>query len=157
MERFEFFSCLNKRVQACVIFCLHYPFRKGLDYSSVSKMTEKRNLGNQGESIAADYLLAKGYRIIERNWNCRFGELDIVAQLGETWVFCEVKTIHGADADDAFANLTASKAKKLVKAIYHYLAAKHLEDVLWRMDAIAVAISNNAKPQIEHGEDVLDW
>src|SRR5688572_14080607 len=115
MERFCCFCCLNTIVQACVIFALHYPFPKGLDYLSASKMTEKRNLGNQGEAIAAAYLLAKGYQIVERNWHCRFGELDIVAQEGETWVFCEVKTIHGEEVDDAFANLTTNKAKKLVK------------------------------------------
>jgi putative endonuclease len=122
-----------------------------------SEMTHKHNVGNQGETLAADYLLSKGYHIIERNWHCRFGELDIVAQSGETWVFCEVKTVLSENVEDAFANLTPNKAKKLLKAIYHYLAARDLEDILWRMDAIAVAIPPNAQPLIDHVEDVLDW
>jgi putative endonuclease len=120
-------------------------------------MTQKRDLGNRGEIIASDYLLSRGYRIIERNWHCRFGELDIVAQLGETWVFCEVKTVLGDDVENAFANLSPQKAKKFLKAIYHYLNAKGLEDVLWRIDVIAIAVPLNAEPLIDHVEDALGW
>ncbi|KKS22640.1 MAG: hypothetical protein UU80_C0004G0030 [candidate division WWE3 bacterium GW2011_GWA1_41_8] len=50
-----------------------------------------REKGKLGEEIAAKYLIGKGYRIVERNWNCRWGELDIIASKGDTTVFVEVK------------------------------------------------------------------
>ena len=120
-------------------------------------MSQKRDLGNEGEELAANYLVSKGYRIIQRNWHCRFGELDIVAQVGETLVFCEVKTIYGESLDDAFANLTPAKVTKFLKAVHYYLAAKNLDDSSWRFDAIGIAIPQNAAALIEHVEDALDW
>jgi putative endonuclease len=120
-------------------------------------MSKKREVGNQGENLAAEYLRSKGYQILQRNWQCRFGELDIVAQDGEKLVFCEVKSIHGESLEDAFANLTPHKVKKVLKAVHYYLAAKHLEEVLWRFDAIAVVMPANAEALIEHVEDALDW
>jgi putative endonuclease len=120
-------------------------------------MSYKRNVGNLGENLAAEYLRSKGYQILERNWLCRYGELDIVAQEDEKLVFCEVKSIHGENLEGAFANLTSQKVKKVLKAVHYYLAAKNLEEMLWRFDAIAVVMPSNADALIEHVEDALDW
>jgi putative endonuclease len=120
-------------------------------------MSYKRTVGNQGEDLAAEHLRSKGYQILQRNWQCRFGELDIVAQDGETLIFCEVKSLHGESLEDAFANLTPQKVKKVLKAVHYYLAAKHLENTVWRFDAIAVVMPTNAEALIEHVEDALDW
>lgn len=120
-------------------------------------MTEKRRIGNQGEAIAIQTLESKSYSIIERNWQCRYGELDIVAKLGETWVFCEVKTAQGLDNQTAKENFTPQKVSKLLKAIHYYLAEHGIDDVLWRLDLIAIAIPAKAEPKVEHLEDVLDW
>ena len=120
-------------------------------------MTEKSNIGAQGENLAVAYLENKAYRIIETNWHCRFGEIDIVAQFEETWVFCEVKTQHGINTEQAFANITPSKAQKLLKAAYPYIEAHQLEDALWRIDAIAIALPPKGTAIIEHVEDALDW
>jgi putative endonuclease len=53
---------------------------------------ERRALGIRGEDAAAAWYEARGYEIVARNWRCREGELDLVARLGRTYVFCEVKT-----------------------------------------------------------------
>lgn len=61
----------------------------------VSRNQHSRNrkkLGQDGETLACDYLKRKGYKIITRNFRCRNGEIDIIAQDKETIVFCEVKT-----------------------------------------------------------------
>lgn len=55
-------------------------------------MNARSALGRGGEDAAADHLRASGYRVLDRNYRCRLGELDIVAQLGDVVVFCEVKT-----------------------------------------------------------------
>jgi putative endonuclease len=120
-------------------------------------MKQKRETGNQGEMLAAQYLEAKGYQIVERNWSCRLGELDIVAKTGETFLFCEVKTVHGLSTEGALANFTASKLQKLLRAIHIYLDSKGFEESLWRLDVIAIAIPAKGAPVIEHLEDALDW
>lgn len=120
-------------------------------------MNQKRDTGNQGESIAAHYLQSKGYQILERNWHCRFGELDIVAKSGETLLFCEVKTVHGTDTESAQLNFTPNKLKKVLRAIHFYLDDRGLEESLWRFDLLAIAIPTKGSPVIEHLEDALDW
>jgi len=117
----------------------------------------KQDLGSQGEKLAAQYLDEKGYTILDSNWHCRLGEIDIIALDGETYVFCEVKTRRANNAQEALVGITASKAKKFTKAVYHYLSEHDLEDVLWRVDAIGIAISTQGQVIIEHVEDALDW
>ncbi|MCL2670172.1 MAG: YraN family protein, partial [Syntrophaceae bacterium] len=51
----------------------------------------RRQTGQQGEAVAAAHLGEQGYRIIDRNYRCRFGEIDLIALEGETLVFIEVK------------------------------------------------------------------
>lgn len=55
----------------------------------------KRAVGQAGEELAARWYLEHGYEVVERNWRCRFGELDIVARKGSLTVFCEVKARNG--------------------------------------------------------------
>jgi putative endonuclease len=117
----------------------------------------KQSLGTKGETLAAQYLEQNGYKIVTMNWRCRQGEIDIVAQQGETYVFCEVKTRHNTTVQDALASITASKQKKLLKAVYHYLQEHQLDEVLWRIDAMGIVFPQNGKPIIEHVEDALGW
>lgn len=116
-----------------------------------------QTLGLRGENLAAQYLKEKDYIILETNWHCRLGEIDIVAQTGATYVFCEVKTRRGKNVQDALVAITLKKRQRFVKAVYHYLNEHGLEDVLWRIDAIGIALPPQGKPIIEHVEDALDW
>lgn len=119
----------------------------------------KQQLGKQGEALAADYLEREGYVIQNRNWHCKRGEIDIVAydDNTETWVFCEVKTRRSNSTDKAFASITPQKQKKLITAVQIYLHAHDLDDVMWRIDAIGVAMRTHQPPMINHVEDALAW
>lgn len=117
----------------------------------------KQDLGSRGETLAAQYLEEKAYHILDSNWHCRFGEIDIVAKDGDVYVFCEVKTRRTNNVQEALAAITASKAEKFTKAVYHYLNEHQLEDVVWRIDAIGIALPPRGKVIIEHVEDALDW
>jgi len=117
----------------------------------------KQDLGTKGENLAAQYLAKKGYTILETNWHCRQGEIDIVARNGETYVFCEVKTRHSNNVQDALAAITPGKREKFIKAVYYYLNENELDDILWRIDAIGIALPAQGKVMIEHVEDALDW
>ncbi|MGB7342293.1 MAG: YraN family protein [Phototrophicaceae bacterium] len=117
----------------------------------------RNKLGARGEALAVTYLTNKHYRIIAQNWHCQRGEIDIIAQDAATWVFCEVKTRRSVSTQQALVNITEQKRQKMILAAQHYLHEHELDDVSWRIDAIAIAIQADKPPVIDHVEDVLDW
>ena len=117
----------------------------------------KNQIGVRGEALAVDYLTNKNYEIIEQNWRCRLGEIDIVAQDNAVLVFCEVKTRRAESTQLALVNITESKQKKMITAAQHYIDQHNLDQTIWRIDAIGIAIPRNGTAIIDHVEDVLDW
>ncbi|MDR0434875.1 MAG: ribonuclease HII [Gracilibacteraceae bacterium] len=100
---------------------------------------ESKTLGELGEIMAADYLRAAGLSILERNYRTRGGEIDIIAQDGETLAFIEVKTRLSGRSGRAAENLTLSKLKKMELAALFYLKArKYKEWPSMRFDAVTV-------------------
>jgi len=120
-------------------------------------MGQTQKTGNKGESIARDYLIQKGYTIVDTNWSTRYGELDIIAQRDEIYVFVEVKTRHSKNTESALASITPNKREKMIKAVYQYLHEKKLDDIIWRIDAIGIALNHKQAPTIDHVEDAFDW
>ena len=116
-----------------------------------------RKLGTRGESLARQYLVKKGYAIVTSNWSTPHGEIDIIARYNGIIVFVEVKTRHGRDTESALAGITPAKHERLVKAAYQYLHDHDLDEVTWRIDAIAIALDRHETPIIDHVEDVFDW
>lgn len=112
--------------------------------------TPKQVLGQAGEEIATNFLKNKGYRILGRNWKCKFGELDIVAAKAkgkifkklEALVFVEVKTIDAADAEfesQAEQNVNFFKQKHLIKSAEFYLRANKINPgIPWQIDVMAI-------------------
>lgn len=118
----------------------------------------RKKLGQWGETVASHHLEAKGYDIIERNWRCREGEIDLVARAGQEWVFVEVKTRRGRDSGTPEEGLTPYKARQLLALGELYLAAHGL-DVDWRVDLVAVELDKAGKLlRCEHIPNaVLGW
>ncbi|MCA9904402.1 MAG: YraN family protein [Anaerolineae bacterium] len=116
----------------------------------------KQSLGARGEQIAREHLTRQGYTILATNWHCTFGELDIVAQQGETIVFVEVRA-RRAGSDQAFASITPRKQQKLILAAQAFLSAHSLEDATCRFDAIALSAAPDDTLRLDHAEDVLGW
>lgn len=110
-------------------------------------------LGKWGEAFAADYLLKKGYKILERNWFFAKAEIDIIAQKGEILVICEVKTRNSDFFGDPQDFVTPSKIKLLVKAANEYIVSNDL-DLEARFDIIAV-LKNKNREKLEHFEDAF--
>jgi putative endonuclease len=118
--------------------------------------TSRQRTGQQGETLAAEYLKQKGYAIVTTNWRCREGELDIIARQGASLVFIEVRTRRAENNEAAFASILPNKQKRLIAAIHCYLNQHDLETSDWRLDVIGVALRQSS-PLIEHVEDALDW
>jgi putative endonuclease len=119
--------------------------------------TEKRRLGDEGEALAQRHLRGGGYTVVETNWRCRHGEIDIIARQGDTWVFVEVRTRHAHSTEAAFASLLPAKQKRMAACAQAYLTDHGLENAAWRVDVIAIARSRSATPVIEHAQDALAW
>lgn len=118
-------------------------------------ITERRKLGDLGEEIAANHLKSKGYRILARNYQKPWGEIDIIAQnvSRETLVFVEVKSQKiGQETLLPEENVHYFKKKRLEKAVLSYLAEnKYPEETDWQIDVIAVEIDlKTRKANIRH-------
>ena len=96
--------------------------------------------GKRGEELAAAYLAEAGYRIIERNYRCLFGEIDIVAEEGETLVFVEVKSRRSDAYGVPQLAVGLQKQKKISRISLHYLAERHLRHRPARFDVVAVKL-----------------
>jgi putative endonuclease len=101
--------------------------------------------GHWGEEIAVHALEARQYVIVERNWRCRAGEIDIVARDGETWVFIEVKLRQGEAHGLPEEAVTPSKQSRLLQAAEMYLDAHDLHDVPSRIDVVAISLGPSGK------------
>ena len=103
-------------------------------------MSTRQSTGRLGEELACTALARRGYEIIDRNWRCPGGEIDIVARDGECWAFVEVKTRRGRGAGLPEEALTARKAAHMTVAAEAYLADHELGDVTWRLDLVAIEL-----------------
>ena len=103
------------------------------------------SLGQRGEQLAADKLVSLGYKIVERNFRCPVGEIDLVTKLGELWVFVEVRTRRGAGFGSPEESVTLRKKNHLIAAAQTYLQDRTLLDVNWRIDFVAVELSGKGE------------
>ncbi|MFH1044618.1 MAG: YraN family protein [Pseudomonadota bacterium] len=88
-------------------------------------MTRRANAsGKLAEALAADYLQARGLRLLERNYDCRLGEIDLILADGPTLVFAEVRLRRSSDFGGAAASITAAKRQRILRAARHYLSGR---------------------------------
>ncbi len=117
-------------------------------------MADHNELGKEGEQIAVDLLLEKGYKIIERNWRFQKAEIDIIAQKEKnTLAVIEVKTRSNSAVGKPEEFVTKNKIKLLVKAANEYVIAQEL-DVEVRFDIISV-IKNSKYQKVDHLKDAF--
>ena len=105
------------------------------------KDLSRTRLGKRGEDAAARYLQAKGYSIIERNFRCPLGEIDIVAKHGGELVFVEVKTRTTQEVARPADSVTAAKQEHLAKAAEVYLLRKVKGEWRCRFDVVEVLMT----------------
>lgn len=105
----------------------------------------RQSLGRLGERLAATRLEERGYRILERNFRCRYGEIDLVAEENLDLVFVEVKTRRGTARGLPEEAVDSRKARKLQEVACSYLDLHDLADCSWRIDVVAVQFSSTGK------------
>jgi putative endonuclease len=100
-----------------------------------------KDIGRLGEDIAEDYLKDYGYEIIEKNFMCKIGELDIIARDNSHIVFIEVKTRNGTHFGMPSEAVTASKQFKIYKTAQFYIMRKKLYKLNFRFDVVEVILN----------------
>jgi putative endonuclease len=113
-------------------------------------VNERKKLGNRGEKIAAKFLRKQGYRIIEKNYHSRLGEIDIVAKENESIVFVEVKTRCSTDFGLPEEALSYDKRRRLSKLALGYLAHRRIKDTNCRFDVVSILMDTNKVRKVNH-------
>lgn len=101
-------------------------------------MTKHLKLGNLGEDIAARYMKKKGYKIIERGYKCKLGEIDIIARKGKKLIFAEVKYRSSNSFGGPVSAVGITKQKRLVGASIFYLKKRKIKPDEISFDVIAI-------------------
>ncbi len=122
----------------------------------MSKRTSAQITGDMGERAAERYLKNKGYSVVERNYRCRSGEIDIIARDGKYIVFAEVKTRSINSVDRPGAWVDRKKQKKVITAAYVYLEENDTE-LQPRFDVVEIVYDNVTGMiiSVEHIEDAF--
>ncbi len=113
-------------------------------------MRRKDALGQHGERLAAAYLQEQGMSIVERNWRCELGELDVIAREGAVLVICEVKTRSSVQHGHPLEAISERKVRRLRRLAIRWLDARAVHAPRIRFDAIGVIQSAVGPPIIEH-------
>ncbi|MFD0671762.1 YraN family protein [Cohnella sp. GCM10027633] len=106
---------------------------------------DRAAVGRMGEAAAADYLTRLGYRMLERNWRCRFGEIDLIADDGGTLVFVEVRSrTNPTRFGTAIEAITDRKRRQVREVAAYYLMKRQAgKDTSVRCDAVAVTFRSD--------------
>ena len=119
----------------------------------------KRKFGDFGERIAEEYLTKKGYKVIEKNYQKPWGEIDLVAKKDNSIVFFEVKTRDKKNVEhySAESAINSDKIRKLQKICETYLLErKYGINQLWQIDVIAIAIDKEKmESTVNHIENAV--
>ena len=110
----------------------------------------RREIGTEYEKKAGAYLEGQGYEVLEYNYRCRMGEIDIIARDGTVLVFIEVKYRKNDESGNPLEAVDIRKQRKIIKVARYYLYQKKYGDVPCRFDVIGICGSH-----IEHIKDAF--
>jgi putative endonuclease len=112
-------------------------------------MRAKDMRGRAGEDIAAAHLIAQGLIVLDRNWRCDVGEVDIVAREGDTLVICEVKTRSSRRFGDPLEAVTTAKVQRLRRLAARWVSDHRVRPREIRIDLVGIVLSG-PEPEVEH-------
>ena len=123
---------------------------------SMAKDDRRRLFGQHGEQRAAQFLQDLGYTIVNRNYRCQRGEIDLVARDKETLVFVEVRTHRSREFGDPLASINRRKQRQIAMTALHYLSRFHLHDRAARFDVIGIMGEGEAA-QLTHIKSAFEF
>jgi putative endonuclease len=115
-----------------------------------SSAAPRRALGDYGERLAARHLTAQGLIVLDRNWRCDAGEIDLVLRDGDVLVVCEVKTRSSAICGSPQEAVTPAKLDRLERLAARWVAEHDVHPTDIRIDMVAVLMARRGAPEVEH-------
>lgn len=115
----------------------------------------RRRFGNRGEDLAAVFFLKRGFRVVERNWSCRLGEIDLVVEKDGIYHFVEVKTRRSLAYGYPEEAIHGKKLRHLARAIEAYLASSPAHVQQYQADALAILVPPGQEPAYHFVEYIL--
>jgi len=116
----------------------------------------RKETGILGEKLARDFLKKRGYRIIETNYRCRYGEIDIIARHKGYLVFIEVRTKTNHNYGAPEESITTTKKTRMRRTAEYYYQSHEKLPESWRIDFVAVELDERGKPgRIENIENAV--
>lgn len=118
--------------------------------------TRQGRLGRWGEQVALAFLADRGWSVVERNWRCRYGEIDLIVHdpIGGVLAFVEVKTRRSEDFGGPLAAVDARKAARLRRLAGIWLHEHPHRAALVRLDVVAVWDRHGRPPLVQHVPDI---
>lgn len=111
---------------------------------------DRVRLGRYGEALAVRYLRDLGMEVLDRNWRCAHGEVDVVARDGDCLVFCEVKTRRPSRFGEPVEAVTLAKAMRLRRLAAAYLASHEVRAAGVRIDVVGVLCRPGEPAVVRH-------
>ncbi|MGH3367488.1 MAG: YraN family protein [Nocardioidaceae bacterium] len=115
-----------------------------------SNQHQRSAVGQYGEVVAARHLIDSGMVVLDRNWRCDLGEVDVIARDGSALVFCEVKTRRGLDYGSPLEAVTARKAARLRRLAARWMSEAEIHPSEVRIDVVGVLVRPRGAAVVEH-------
>lgn len=116
----------------------------------------RKELGQKGEKAAQMFLVERGYEILETNWKCSYGEVDIIARDGDVLVFCEVKTRRTTTAGIPEEAVTRQKRARYIKMARLYVNRNNVSHKSIRFDVIGIYALNETQALLRYARNAFD-
>ncbi len=120
------------------------------------KVPFRLSLGDRGEMVAWNFLTQRGYKILEKNYRCRLGEIDVVAEKKSKIVFVEIKTRTTHAFGSPEESVHRAKQRKLLQLAEWYLREKGKSDSLVSFDVVGITWQGSQEPEIRLIENAFD-
>lgn len=117
-------------------------------------MHKKDALGRYGEELAVRHLRRNGWQVLERNWRCSIGEIDIIAVRGSVLAVCEVKTRRSSRFGSPLEAVTPEKAQRLRRLAAQWVAMARPQSARLRVDVVSVLVDDAGHTHVQHVEGV---
>ena len=111
-------------------------------------ISARQALGRKGEEVAVDFLKKQGYRIIKRNYRCRAGEIDIIANQGSSLAFVEVKTRRSTRFGLPEEAVSYEKKRHLTRVALGYFTHYRIKETKCRFDVVSVVMNEDGVKEI---------
>ena len=118
-------------------------------------LNHRQSVGRRGESLAAAFLQTKGFLLRERNWRCRYGEIDLIMERQGEVRFIEVKTRETTTFGFPEESITHTKREHLSRAIEAWLAKERCPPSFFQVDAVTILVEPGKAPDIRWIEGIL--